>query len=319
MYKALVVVATLAAGFVVGACGESGGSVDDSPPPKPKQKGDPRPRVEGSWRALYSPLDSEQAPDRTTWKIAPLCKYGACGFKAKSSGGSAFRYRFDKAIGDYRSVFKWEDDCGNAATREVVHENAYIHRAHATLEPVVAVETAGGQFATELVGTRITQSNLKPKFYEYCENGSTVQESMRLVRVDPPRGQQVSVQPGSAPPVSSAGDADPGDESVRDRNQAAIDDAGKAPDAQATAGEPAILRTLQRKLDLTADKEFGFKGNLGKNDCYVKTGAEATDFAYQDENMLYSPTNPNDLVFVQTFQGVPLVKCLQVVKDALRW
>ena len=54
------------------------------------------------------------------------------------------------------------------------------------------------------------------------------------------------------------------------------------------------------------------------SDCYVKTGAEAVDFADQKENILHSPDG-SELIFVQTSVGFPLSKCLIAVRDALGW
>lgn len=55
-----------------------------------------------------------------------------------------------------------------------------------------------------------------------------------------------------------------------------------------------------------------------ESDCYVKLGAEAYAFRSETSNILYSPDGRN-LVFVQSYQGVPLYPCLVAVRNALHW
>jgi len=130
-------------------------------------------------------------------------------------------------------------------------------------------------------------------------------------------GLAVGCGDNNDPPSEAAPDPPSAAEIIRERNETAIADASQDPEALAVKGAPAIRRTLKRKLGMNNDQEFAFAGNVHEViDCYVKTGADAVSFAHMDENMLYSPKNPADLIFVQ---GTPLVRCLKVVKDALGW
>lgn len=131
------------------------------------------------------------------------------------------------------------------------------------------------------------------------------------------------------------------EDETRAQNEAAIEAASQAPDALAEEGAPKVRRTLRRQLGMNRDGEFRLNPDqpsecerdaarqskelgveiecVGEEfDCYVKTGAEAVAFGHRQQNVLYAP-NGRDLVFVQTFQGIPLNRCLTAVRDALDW
>jgi hypothetical protein len=114
------------------------------------------------------------------------------------------------------------------------------------------------------------------------------------------------------------------EEAVEAQNDAVIDQAAQAPDAAAGAGEDEIRATLKKELGMTADGDFNLPGNEPEagviqvgGDCYVKTGAEAVNFA-DTKHTLYSPDGA-DLVWVQTSTETALVDCLSAVQKALDW
>lgn len=111
-------------------------------------------------------------------------------------------------------------------------------------------------------------------------------------------------------------------ETPADRNQAAIDAAEGASDNQAELGATKIKSILRKKLNMDSGGNFYLDGSAGASDvnadCYVKLGADAANFEDQPENILYGP-NGEDIVFVQSFSSVPLVKCLKVVNKTLGW
>ena len=107
------------------------------------------------------------------------------------------------------------------------------------------------------------------------------------------------------------------------RNNAVIRQAEESPREQAELGEKAIRKSLEQKLDMEANGDFNLTPTESGtttvgSDCYVKTGAEAVDFADQKANILHSPDG-RELIFVQTSVGFPLSKCLIAVRDALGW
>jgi hypothetical protein len=106
-------------------------------------------------------------------------------------------------------------------------------------------------------------------------------------------------------------------------NDAVIAQAAKAKDNQAQLGAGAIRAILVRKLGLDSSNDFNLShhfspGEIG-SDCYVKLGADAVNFENRSENILRSPTNGADVVFVQSSTSTPLVKCLVAVRSALGW
>ncbi len=194
--KALVGAAAVALAVLIAGCGS-----DDAPAAKPKPKGDPRPRVEGEWRVLYTSQDASQLDDRATWTVTPKCKFGACGFRVKSNKGIKLRMRFDKVVGDYTDRTRTTYPCGNEETGETFIEDAYVMIDQVTLEPSVGIKNGRGTFATEMTGTRETQSHLRP---EHADSGCDGEEDweradLRLIRTDPPRGRKFYGNDPNAP------------------------------------------------------------------------------------------------------------------------
>ena len=110
--------------------------------------------------------------------------------------------------------------------------------------------------------------------------------------------------------------------SAPSQNDQAIANAEQSEDNQAQMGAAAIRKVLEKKIGLNSEGDFDLDhqieaGQIG-GDCYVKLGAEATNFQDQTENILRSP-NGRDLVFVQSSTSTPLVKCLKAVRAALAW
>ena len=103
-------------------------------------------------------------------------------------------------------------------------------------------------------------------------------------------------------------------------NNAVIEEAQEANDAQAEGGEKEVIKSLTDELGMQKDGEFDLDGSIPAGqvggDCYVKTGADAVNFSYMQRHVLYSP-NGTDLIWVQTSTGTPLADCLVAVRRAL--
>lgn len=186
---------------VLAAFGGVGCGGDDAPAAKPKPKGDPRPRVEGEWRVVYTPQDTSQPEDRATWTATPSCKYGACGFRVESNKGIKLRLRFDDAIGDYTDRNRSFGPCVNAETNETVIEDAYAYLDQVTLTTSSGVKNSRGAFAIEMTGTRVQRGELRPEHLNSdCDPEDEGQRiDMQLVRVDPPRGRRFYGDDPNAP------------------------------------------------------------------------------------------------------------------------
>jgi hypothetical protein len=82
--------------------------------------GDPEwPRFAGRYTVSYRPIDYQDKPFASTWRITPLCQYFACAGRLRSSGGlrgkvrlvgtSKTTYRVENPIGYTECVWRYPD------------------------------------------------------------------------------------------------------------------------------------------------------------------------------------------------------------------
>jgi hypothetical protein len=188
--RAVVVLAAL--GLLAGCSGDEkdqGGVARTETAAKPKV--DPRPRVEGRWRIVYTPLSGEQE-QRATWIVSPDCPEGPCGFRIKSDQGARHRFVYDEAIKDWTGRDRQRNPCVTSSG-DVLVKDAYRVQSQITLTPMKAVKT----FVTELFGERRDRVSLTPKAESAeCDPAPPTQDSIRAVRADPPPGKPKTVGDG---------------------------------------------------------------------------------------------------------------------------
>ena len=181
--------------LLLGACGGK--------PARPG--GDPRPRVEGTWRVVMTSRSGREAPGRATWNLTPSCRYGACDFSLRRPSGKPRTLRFDKIIGDYTGAWSAFTSCENLATGEVIAKQAYKVENKVTLQVTAKVMYRGRAYATEMAGERFSRPLLQPGLEGQCEQEFPATFDLRVVRADPP--------PGTPRRVATAGATRPGSRS----------------------------------------------------------------------------------------------------------
>jgi hypothetical protein len=170
---------------LVGGCGE-----DRAGP-----VGDPRPRVEGTWRVVMTSRSGREAPGRATWTTTPTCRYGACDFTFRRSSGKPRRLRLDKVIGDYTGAWSAFTSCTNLATGEVIAARGYKVDHKVTLRVTRHVRHQGRTYASELVGEQFSRPIIRPEFEGPCREEFPATFDLRMVRSDPPPGTPTRVAP----------------------------------------------------------------------------------------------------------------------------
>jgi hypothetical protein len=196
----LFVIALLGMASVAPGCGGSNGSGAENATQTsaPIKKGDPRPRVEGRWRVLFTPTDQESNPERVVWRTSPRCPFGACSFRVKSSSGSKRRFRFDKAIGDYFFYKTASTDCGYEVGHKVTAKGAYQTRLSDTLRVTDSIDTPDGTlYAARMKGKEVQRSLLRPSQPPQCQQTTIYRGHIDAVRIDPPKGKPGSTAQGA--------------------------------------------------------------------------------------------------------------------------
>lgn len=147
------------------------------------------PRVSGTWRVTFTPMNYDQPPVTVTWRIRPLCEFGACNLHVKSrSSGRHYIYRLDRQFGWYR----WErnpgarphGDCVRKDGSVVVHD-AYFDSYDDTFR--VTRERYG--LPVRLKGTAIEYAEPTGQGRAHdCRDGKFVDRiyAVRLGEVKPP-------------------------------------------------------------------------------------------------------------------------------------
>jgi hypothetical protein len=165
-------ISALCALLVFAGCG---GSSDDSA----ADKGDPRPRVEGLWRVVFTYDKTQFYPEeRYTWDTLPQCPAGACTFKVKSrptsnkfqysfesrTSGKKLQYNFDVGVGDYRFKYHTNDDCVADATEEVLVADGYSTDYVDTLKVIESVVSDEDDvaYATKMTGRETATATVTP-------------------------------------------------------------------------------------------------------------------------------------------------------------
>jgi hypothetical protein len=171
-------VALLPTVLLVGACGQK--------PARPP--GDPRPRVEGTWRVVMASRSGREAPGRATWTLTPSCRYGACDLSLQRGSRRPRTLRFDRVIGDYSGAWAAFTSCENLATGEVIAKKAYKVQSKVTLRVTTSVTYRGRAYATEMSGEQFSRPLLQPGFEGQCQEEFPATLDLRVVRADPPSG-----------------------------------------------------------------------------------------------------------------------------------
>jgi hypothetical protein len=180
-------VALLATVLLVGGCG---GEPARTP-------GDPRPRVEGTWRVLMTSRSGREAPGRATWNVRPACRYGACDFSVQRGSGKPRTLRFDKVIGDYTGAWSAYTSCENLATGELIAKKAYKVENKLTLQVTANVRYRGRAYATEMSGAQFSRPLLQAGLEGECQEEFPATFDLRVVRANPPPGTPRRVAPAS--------------------------------------------------------------------------------------------------------------------------
>jgi hypothetical protein len=177
--------------LLLGACG--GNST--------RHAGDPRPRVEGTWRMVMTSRSGREAPGRATWYLTPSCRYGACDVSLRRGSAKPRMLRFDKVVGDYTGSWSTFTNCQNLATGEVIAKKAYKVQTKVTLQVTASVTYRGRSYATEMAGQQFARPLLQPGFEGECQDEVPATFDLRVVRGHHPPGTPRRVAPaGGAPP-----------------------------------------------------------------------------------------------------------------------
>jgi hypothetical protein len=172
--------------MVLAGCGggDSGGDTDK---PKPEAKVNHKPRVEGRWRVVYTPLQGQE--QRATWTVTPDCDIGACGFTIKSTGGAAHHFLYDRAIKDWTGNDRQTSTCADQDTGEVSAKRGYRIRSQINLTPIRVVRTRRATYVTEMFGDRRERFDVTAEGEAAGCFSQTSQDGVRAVRIDSPSGK----------------------------------------------------------------------------------------------------------------------------------
>jgi hypothetical protein len=168
-----------------------------------RHPGDPRPRVEGTWRMVMTSRSGTEAPGRATWYLTPSCRYGACDLTLRRGSSKPRILRFDKVIGDYTGGWSTFTNCQNLATGELIAKQAYKVQTKLNLEVTASVRYRGRAYATAMTGQQFSRPLLQQGLEGECQQEVPATFDLRVVRAHPPRGTPRPVAPaGGAPPRS---------------------------------------------------------------------------------------------------------------------
>lgn len=108
------------------------------------------PRVDGTWRATFTPLNYDEPSESFTWRLRPFCEFTGCSFLVRSSGRGRFVFRLNRATGIYRrktgAGARAEWDCVRRDTGATLVRNGYFLRIEASLR--VTARRADGKART---------------------------------------------------------------------------------------------------------------------------------------------------------------------------
>jgi hypothetical protein len=184
--------------LLLGACGGSSN----------RHPGDPRPRVEGTWRMVMTSRSGREAPGRATWYLTPSCRYGACDVSLRRGATKPRMLRFDEVVGDYTGGWTTYTNCQNLATGELIAKKAYKVQTKVTLQVTARVTYRGRAYATEMAGEQFSRPLLQPGFEGECQDEVPATFDLRVVRAHHPPGTPRPVAPagGAAPPNPAPSD-----------------------------------------------------------------------------------------------------------------
>jgi len=148
---------------------------------------------------VFTPRDNKRADGQqvTTWKATSTCRYGACDFRVRSSSGAEFKYELDGARGEFRRTYTGRVDCENQSTGKSLIKGAYKTRSRQVLKAAASVVSADRTtYATELAGTHMSRSTLKPAAVGKCKAQEKPEiQDIRVVRIDRPSGKPAETMP----------------------------------------------------------------------------------------------------------------------------
>lgn len=176
--------------LLLGACG--GNSA--------RHPGDPRPRVEGTWRMVMTSRSGREAPARATWSLTPSCRYGACDLTLRRGAAKPRVMRFDRVIGDYVGGWSTFTNCQNLATGELIGKKAYKVQIKLDLQVTASVTYQDRAYATEMTGQQFSRPLLQPGFEGQCQEEVPATFDLRLVRAHRPPGTPTAVRPAGGAP-----------------------------------------------------------------------------------------------------------------------
>jgi hypothetical protein len=141
MRTTLSAVAVLALVFATG-CGSATTQV----------KGAPGPRVDGTWKVVFTPKNYRGDTTRVTWYVKPLCPTDACTVDFRSSGKLSGRFVFDRMTGGYELSRRTFSPCVAARTNKILVNNAYREDRKISFHVADERVEGGRRLATELRG-----------------------------------------------------------------------------------------------------------------------------------------------------------------------
>ena len=165
-----------------------------------RQPGDPRPRVEGTWRMVMTSRSGREAPGRATWYFTPSCRYGACDLTVRRGSTKPRVLRFDKVVGDYTGGWSTFTNCQNLATGELIAKQAYKVQTKLTLQVTASVRYHDRAYATEMAGQQFSRPLLQPGFEGQCQQEAPATFDLRVVRAHRQPGTPRPVAPGGGAP-----------------------------------------------------------------------------------------------------------------------
>ena len=130
--------------------------------------------------------------------MTPECPTGACSFRADSrTTGNRFRYRFDKALGDYLDTYQYTEDCVNSKTEEALVADGYKVSVTDQLSVVdsVIADADGVDYATQMVGTSQEEPTLTPEADAAGCSAKDLNYDLLVIRTDQPEGDPANPPP----------------------------------------------------------------------------------------------------------------------------
>lgn len=184
MRTTLSAVVVLALAFATG-CGSATTQV----------KGSPGPRVDGTWKVVFTPKNYRGTSTRVSWYVKPLCPTDACTFDFRSSGKLNGRFVFDRLTGGYELKRRTFSPCVASGSNKILVSQAYREDRKINFRVSDERVESGRRFATELRGEDSSVVAMtKEAVHAKCVSPGREVDRFVAVRVSP--------VPGATPPTS---------------------------------------------------------------------------------------------------------------------